>query len=443
MSEAPIYKQVRKDGRYVTIDTRTGEEVAPFEGQLKPVGDFFRSQLQKAKTTLQVGLSDLTNLPGDVLPHLIYSDTAVDEKGRPLTKAQAGEHNYNREERIGKILKNSPATSSKTPPTAKPPVSSSGNVTRIGGKEYDLSDPTQKAAYDKVIAEDRATRPDQKFADLRGGGGRNVKPPTENPNNIDQKGTIMGRSSLSMEEANKLLPGGYTVGNPFASTQLPATSASKYFQENLDVSYSRDLPEDMFNDIDLKLASNAFDAGSGVEFGKTLPQFPASGQIEFLQTNGAPLTVNSGAFKVTETNETAQEPEINKIPPRPSGARQAEKWDQQYGRMRQPVEREKSELEKGYKPDKARRDAFLDDDLNSMEALRAVEAQQDIVFTGNQYYLKNPNAGKEGEPDFFYSGKEHRDIIMRGGDAAQELKDKYVKGIVNSTKKADDEEDNK
>ena len=276
---------------------------------------------------------------------------------------------------------------------------------------------------------------------------RDVEPPTKNPNNIPQKGTIMGgASSLTMEQARTILNRGGLedkgYDKPFSSTQLPATSASDYFSET-DVSYSRDLPENMFNDVDLKLASNAFDAGSGVEFGKTLPQFPASGQIEFLQTNGAPLTVNSGAFKVTETNETAQEPEINKIPPRPSGARQAEKWDQQYGRMRQPVEREKSELEKGYKPDKARRDAFLDDDLNSMEALRAVEAQQDIVFTGNQYYLKNPNAGKEEEPDFFYSGKEHRDIIMRGGDAAQELKDKYVKGIVNSTKKADDEEDNK
>ena len=447
MSEAPIYKQVRKDGRYVTIDTRTGEEVAPFEGQLKPVGDFFRSQLQKAKTTLQVGLSDLTNLPGDVLPHLIYSDTAVDEKGRPLTKAQAGEHNYNREERIGKILKNSPATSSKTPPTAKPPVSSSGNVTRIGGKEYDLSDPTQKAAYDKVIAEDRATRPDQKFADLRGGGGRNVKPPTENPNNIDQKGTIMGRSSLSMEEANKLLPGGYTVGNPFASTQLPATSASKYFQENLDVSYSRDLPEDMFNDIDLKLASNAFDAGSGVEFGKNLPQFPASGQIEYLQKDGAPYTVSSGTFKVTETNEAAQEPEINKIPPKPRGGRQLQNWENKYERKvraaEMAAEREKSELEKNYKPDMERRKAFLDDDLNTFQALRAVEAQKGVVYHKGQYHLSNPNAGQEGEPDFFIGTKEDRDIRLRGERTAQEFLDSRVKDITKSTNKTEEEEDNK
>ena len=51
--------------------------------------------------------------------------------------------------------------------------------------------------------------------------------------------------------------------------------------------------------------------------------------------------------------------------------------------MNQPVEREKSELEKGYKPDKARRDAFLDGDLNSMEALRRVEAQKGMVIRVN------------------------------------------------------------
>ena len=451
MSEAPIYKHVRKDGRYVTIDTRTGQEVAPFEGEYKPVGDFFRSQLQKAKTTLQVGLSDLTNLPGDVLPHLIYSDTAVDEKGRPLTKAQAGEHNYNREERIKGILKGSPVTSSKTPPTAKPPVSSSGNVTRIGGKEYDLSDPTQKAAYDKVIAADRASRPGQKMADIRGGGGLNPDGSGRSmpaPDGNNATGTRTGHSPLTMEEANKYLQGDYKVENPFSSTQLPATSANPFFNENiLDIDLSRELPEDMYSDIPLNLTSNAFDAGSGVEYGKKLPQYPASGEIDWKRTAGSTPIVSPGTLMVTEPNEAAQEPEINKIPPKPRGGRQLQNWENKYERKvraaEMAAEREKSELEQNFKPDLERRDAFLDDDLNTFQALRAVEGQQGIVKHKNKIYHVNPKAGEEGENDFMEITKEQRDTIMRGGEGAQKMRDSWVTGIIESTKKPDDEEDNK
>lgn len=324
-------------------------------------------------------------------------------------------------------------------------------VRNLGGVSYNIATPEGLKGYQaaqKSGAKD--STPPKPAATAQppenNGGGRS----TPSPDGNGSTGTRTSHSPVTMEfvNATMLQRGGlagkdYKIQNPFASTQLPATSASNYFQENPDVSYSRDLPEDMFSDVDLKLASNVFDSGSGVEFGKNLPQFPASGQIEYLQKDGAPLTVSSGTFKVTETNKSAQEPEINKIPPRPSGARQAEKWDQQYGRMRQPVEREKSELEKGYKPDKARRDAFLDGDLNSMEALRAIEAQKGIVVTGNTYNIVNPNAGQEGKSDFKQIDKAQRDTIMRGGEGAQALLDSYVNGITKATDKADDEEDNK
>ena len=267
------------------------------------------------------------------------------------------------------------------------------------------------------------------------------------PDGNGSTGTRLSHSPLKMEEANKLLKGGYTVGNPFTSNQLPATSASDYFQENSDYDLSRKLPEDMYSDIPLNLTSNAFDAGSGVEFGKNLPQFPASGQIEYLQKGGAPLTVSSGTFKVTETNEAAQEPEINKIPPKPRGGRQLQNWENKYERKvraaEMAAEREKSELEKNFKPDLERRNAFLDDDLNTFEAMRAVEAQKGVVYHKGQYHLSNPNSGQEGEPDFFVGTKEDRDIRLRGERSAQEFLDSRVKDITKSTNKTDDEEDNK
>jgi len=64
------YKQVKRDGRWVTINTETGKEVKPGEGQL---GDFARQGMRALRKF------------GD---NLVYSDK-TDSKGRPLTRAQA------------------------------------------------------------------------------------------------------------------------------------------------------------------------------------------------------------------------------------------------------------------------------------------------------------------------------------------------------------------
>ena len=84
------YKTIRKDGRNITIDTTTGQEVGVGQGALKPLFD--KLGLSDLNETLPLTLkqmgSDIQNLPGDIGRHLIYSDQ-VDEKGRPLTNAQA------------------------------------------------------------------------------------------------------------------------------------------------------------------------------------------------------------------------------------------------------------------------------------------------------------------------------------------------------------------
>ena len=218
------------------------------------------------------------------------------------------------------------------------------------------------------------------------------------PTGVEQTGTAMSGRVMTMDDANKILNRGglegkgYTVQNPFGSNQLPATSANPYFSDKSEYDLSQQLPEDMYvQEAGLNLTKNVFDAGSGVEYGQNLVQMPASGKIEYEQTAGAPLTVNSGTFKVTEANESAQQPEVN--------------------------------------VDMARRRAFLDGDLNSMEALRAIEAQKGIVVTGNTYNVVNPNAGQEGESDFKKIDKAQRDTIMRGGEGAQNLLSSYTSAI--------------
>ena len=265
-----------------------------------------------------------------------------------------------------------------------------------------------------------AYRPGAGFSPSRG---------TPAPNGGSGTGTQTSPRQMTMDEANKLLTGGYKIQNPFTSNALPGTSASAYSQENPDVNFNRELPENMFiQEGDLRLSRNAFDAGSGVEYGQNLVQMPATGAIEGIQVEGAPLTVGSGAMSVTEANESAQQPEINKIPPKPRGGRQLENWERQYGRMNQTPEREKSDLEKGYKPDMDRRRAFLDAP-GSMQGLRRVEAQKGIVYQGQQHHMVNPNAGQEGESDFIAISKADRDSYMRGDQGAQDLKSKYVDAI--------------
>ena len=236
--------------------------------------------------------------------------------------------------------------------------------------------------------------------------------PRTSPTGVPQTGTQTSPRQMTMEDANKILNRGglkgkgYEVQNPFTSTQLPTSSASLYKGDGSDISYSNELPENMFiQESDLKLSRNAFDAGSGVEYGQNLVQMPASGKIEYEQKAGAPLTVSSGTLKVTEANESAQQPEVN--------------------------------------VDMARRRAFLDAD-SSLAGLKAVQAQKGIVKAGNTFYMNTGNTDEKGNPLLeAIKGKDAKQDVssyMRGAQGADDLKNKYIDKITNET---DDEEENK
>ena len=314
--------------------------------------------------------------------------------------------------------------------TPQAPRGSGGNVgiVNFGGRAYDMSKPGDKSAYEAAqkaeLARQRSRNPN---GDIRGGdglkadgSGRMAPPPTSNPNGVVQSGTQMSPRAMTMDEANKLLTGGYTVQNPFGSTQLPATSATPYFEEKPDTNFNKDLPENMFEQEEgLKLTRNAFDAKSGVEYNAETLQQPANGAIEAAQLTGAPLTVRSGTFQAAPTNSNAEKPEINKGTDKNSGTN----WGAR-------TAADNSD------PNIARRRAFLDAD-SSLQGLRRIEAQKGIVVAGGQYNMVNPNAGQEGQNDFIKISKEDRDGYMRGDQGAQDLKSKYVDKITEASNTAE------
>ena len=330
-----------------------------------------------------------------------------------------------------------PVYSQRKPQQSK----ASSSVTNVGGKQYNLSDPKQKAAYDKVIAADRASRPGQKFADLRGGGGlkddgsRYSTPDrvTPAPDGGDAIGTQLSPRQMTMDEANSLLTGGYKVANPFSSTQLPATSGNPYFGNSSTPEYRSDAPADTY---DVQLSRNLTDGSPFNTDGYTY-EVPTNTNIEYLQENGSPKIALSGASKTTDQvdpgNKTAESTDTNRsarIPKRPKGARAAEMWDRQYGRMDQSTSTSET---KGSGIDYARRSAFLDAP-GSMQGLRRVEAQKGIVYAGGQHNMVNPNQGQEGQSDFLKISKEDRDAYMGDRMTADGLKGKYVKDIKEATK---------
>ena len=192
---------------------------------------------------------------------------------------------------------------------------------------------------------------------------------------------------MTMEQANALLTGGYVLSNPFTSNTLPASQSSAYSEANPEISYSRELPENMYGESSQPtLTSNLFDAGSGVSYGENIPQVPANGNVEALQTDGAPLTVGSS-----------------------------------------PESRSYS-----------RRSAFLDTNLNSMQALRAAEATQGIVYAGGKHHIVNPNAGEEGQNDFMEISKDDAFAYKGGNMSAEDLKGKYVQALSGTDYSASD-----
>ena len=269
----------------------------------------------------------------------------------------------------------------KDPATAQPP-GSSGSVTRFNGTEYNMSDPKQKAAYQKAQeAELKRQRSRSPMADIRGGdglkpdgNGRFDAPPRLSPN-VDpenQQGRESGKlSSAGFAEANDLLARlGITTTRygDFQSNDLPGTPNTQSDYEAMGGS-STD--------------ADRYYSGEGVETVIDGNDTPVSAQ----QTAGSPNLTKSGGIDTTQEVKTA---------PLGSVARYGQEF-------------------------MADRPGMRAQDSTSLVGLRAAEASKGLLYASGKYWKANPNAGGEGEKDFVEIQKDEWNTIKRGEVHAQDF----------------------
>ena len=235
----------------------------------------------------------------------------------------------------------------------------------------------------------------------------------------------MGPRPMTMDDANALLNGGYSVSDPFSSNSLPASASSAYGANGYQSTPVDQIPENMFSVRPMTLGQNLdLDAGP-FETGEAPENFMSGVELQSQMLRGSPNIAQGGAAETAAAIDSATSTPNASIPKRPRGERAAAAWDRRYGRqVNQPEPTEST----GQSFDMDRRRAFLDAD-NSLQGLRRVEAQKGVVYAGNTYNMVNPNRGQEGENDFVQISKEDRDSYMRGDQGAQDLKAKYVDKI--------------
>ncbi len=180
------------------------------------------------------------------------------------------------------------------------------------------------------------------------------------PTNVVQKGTQTSPPPMTMDDANKLLSGGYKVENPYSSNQLPYTQSSPYAGKGNAEIYN---PETLLQHQQgpgapdyVKLSKDIYGDQSGVE---------SYTRGEEMNKDYKQMDVNPGEKvpeeKVNWANRTMADNSDEKV---------------------------------------RRRSAFLDPNVNIMQAMRNQEAIQGRVYAGGKHWQRNKDAGQEGQNDF-------------------------------------------
>ena len=220
-------RTIRRNGKYITVD-ENGNIIDIGEGNLSPIKPLLdRLQVLPGDTVrgLEVIGSDIKNLYDDLMPNLIYSDK-VDEKGRPLTEAQAGQTRTkkSREERVGPILdrgsqflksqleqSSAPAKTTKTPKkTIVPPGQRPLEEIK---KSYEEA----YSKYDSPVPERESFTYDQLGTDV-------VDPDAIAAEQLKQLGLLMQQGGVRDAAMGQLPPGARLGGG--GSGELPDNPAA-------------------------------------------------------------------------------------------------------------------------------------------------------------------------------------------------------------------------
>ncbi len=195
------------------------------------------------------------------------------------------------------------------------------------------------------------------------------------PTDVVQTGTSTGPKSMTMEDANSLLSDGYTMRDPFSSTQLPVSRQSPY--------------------------ANVGPIADGAEYARNLE----------MQKPGAV----TGVGPIADGESYAQNVEAGEqLAVKPTDT--ATNWG-----ARTAADNSDAKL--------ARRRAFFSGE-SSMQGLRNMESQMGISYAGGQHRMVNPNATPDGKNDFItVDNKDDIRGYKSGRLSAQDMKDKYVTKI--------------
>ncbi len=251
-----------------------------------------------------------------------------------------------------------PRSEVKPSPSARPQAS--GTKITIDGKQYDTGYHSQEITELRNqnpgggnAAQSQSTDPAK--SSFIPATGRNVE--RQSPTGVPQKGTSTSPKPMTMDDANKLLSGGYKVENPYAGTQLPYTESSPYAGKGNAEIYNPETLHQHDSDVDyVKLSKDIYEDQSGVEL---------STRNGGMKTDYKQMDVNPGEKvpeeKVNWANRTMADNSDEKV---------------------------------------RRRSAFLDPNVNIMQAMRNQEAIQGRVYAGGKHYQRNKGAGQEGQNDF-------------------------------------------
>jgi len=253
-------------------------------------------------------------------------------------------------------------------------------IRNVGGTSYNISTPEGQRGYKKAIeAGKKVSVPQER--------GR-IETERKNINNVRQKGTALS----PMAGANKMLDNlGVTTQRygKFQSNNLPGSDYSPEVGEALSKIYDTETLHKFDGSVnDLQLSEDLFMDGSGVKgdgpfYGvDTASLYSAEvNPINKLKAEGSPFLVRNGGFSATD--------QVN--PKNKNGTRA--RYDQE----------------------------FLNSGDNVIGGLRAADRSKGLLYASGKYWRENPNAGQEGEKDFFEIKKDEYKAIKNSDMGAQDF----------------------